>query len=365
MKFSKLSISSFRGIQKLEMNDFGNLNLLLGDNNSGKTSVLEAIFLSTGISNAQLPLRIDAFRNLFHTEEDDFRFIFYNLDYEHDLLIHAELDQGNHKRSLSIKPITNIDLGEKVSTEVDSGSVKGLNSGTQLQKKINGLSLSFGIKEKQTKARKFISRIFMQRDDGRIEFKVEPPKNYHETLSGVFILSDINSPDLAKRLENVIIQKKQGQIVSALNAIDEKIQDITVVTNGMIYFDIGLERLIPANIIGDGVRRLLNILTTITAHEGGIILIDEIENGLHYSTLKVLWRSVLKAAQKFDVQIFATTHNAETLKYLREVLEEESFSHYQDQIRSYTLRKYDHETKAYKYKFKEFEHSVDYEIEMR
>ena len=82
MIYQTLEIENFRGIKKLEVKDLNSINIFVGKNNSGKSSILEALFLLTGISNPELILRIDRFRNLIHSEEDDFRFAFYNLNYQ-------------------------------------------------------------------------------------------------------------------------------------------------------------------------------------------------------------------------------------------------------------------------------------------
>lgn len=364
MKFTKLSINNFRGIQKLEIDDFKRVNLFLGKNNSGKTSLLEAIFLSVGISNPQLPVRIDEFRNLRYTEENDFRSAFYNLDYNNELKIVSNFE-NEHQRTLNIKPSFTAIVDNDITTDLESEINKSVNFDTQIQQKINGLNLNFSIKEKNGRAKKHSAKISIKREGNKKDIHIEQAKDYSEPLSGVFITSDIEDQGISNKLDKLIIQKRHKSLVNALSTIDPNIIDVTVVSNGMIYFDIGIDRLIPANLIGDGVRRLLTILTSMAVTREGVILIDEIENGLHFSALKTLWRSVLTAAKEFDVQIFATTHNQETLKYLKEVLEEETYTPFQDEIRSYTLRKLDKETKAYKYKFDEFEHSVDYEIEIR
>ena len=82
----------------------------------------------------------------------------------------------------------------------------------------------------------------------------------------------------------------------------------------MIYFDIGIERLIPIQLMGDGISRLLSILVTIANAENGIVIIDEIENGLHASALELLWGLIKDAAYTYNVQIFASTHSLECVK---------------------------------------------------
>ena len=103
MIYKDIEIQNFRGIKKLAIKNLSNVNLFVGKNNCGKTSVLEAIFLTTGISNPQLSITIDVLRNLNHDEADDFRFIFYDMDYNNAPTFEAIL-QNKEIRTLSIKP---------------------------------------------------------------------------------------------------------------------------------------------------------------------------------------------------------------------------------------------------------------------
>jgi hypothetical protein len=66
---------------------------------------------------------------------------------------------------------------------------------------------------------------------------------------------------------------------------------------------------VPFKSLGDGVNRLLGILLALVKPRGGVLLIDEIENGLHYSRQAKLWEVLLRQVREWDVQIFATTHS--------------------------------------------------------
>jgi AAA15 family ATPase/GTPase len=69
--------------------------------------------------------------------------------------------------------------------------------------------------------------------------------------------------------------------------------------------------MIPVTQLGQGFSRLLDIYSEIVASESKVLLIDEIENGLHYSVLPTIWKGLFNAAKEMDVQIFATTHSWE------------------------------------------------------
>ena len=43
-------------------------------------------------------------------------------------------------------------------------------------------------------------------------------------------------------------------------------------------------------------------------------MIDEFENGLHYSIQEEVWEKLFKLAKELDIQVFATTHSEDTVK---------------------------------------------------
>jgi AAA15 family ATPase/GTPase len=66
--------------------------------------------------------------------------------------------------------------------------------------------------------------------------------------------------------------------------------------------------------MGDGMNRLLGITLALAVVSGGILLVDEIENGIHYSVQTDVWRTILRAAESLNVQVFATTHSWDCIR---------------------------------------------------
>ena len=111
--YQNVTIENFRGITSLEIDDFKKVNLFVGKNNCGKTTVLEALFLLTGPVNAELPLRINAFRGYSIIEENSWRLIFNNLNVDKYITIKGKQTKPEERRVLVIKPKTK----SKISTE--------------------------------------------------------------------------------------------------------------------------------------------------------------------------------------------------------------------------------------------------------
>lgn len=76
---------------------------------------------------------------------------------------------------------------------------------------------------------------------------------------------------------------------------------------------------VPIGSMGDGIWRLLGIALALVRAEGGILLVDEIDTGLHYSVLVDMWNLVFETAKRLDVQVFATTHSRDCYEALAAV----------------------------------------------
>ncbi len=363
MYFQDIEINSFRGINKLKIDDFQLINLFVGQNNACKTSILEALFLLLGVSNPELVLRINNFRDLLITEESDFRFIFHNLEYDNKLRITASQGE-NSFRELKIEPhlIENKGGNQITYNSIEENQNKLLKFDTTYsEKSITELVFKFKLKEFHNTIKEYQSKLII--GDGKISFQAA--NNYVEKIKGVYVTPKISmASNLEKELDDLIINKREHEIIEILNIIDKNISGISFGANRMIYFDIGINRLVPINLTGDGIRRLLSLILAIYNAKNGVVLIDEIENGLHFSVLESFWKVIYKAAKIYNVQVFVTTHNIETLKYLN-LAATKSDKEFQDSIRSYTIRKNNEGIYSYKYNYDKFNYSIEQGIEIR
>ncbi len=81
----------------------------------------------------------------------------------------------------------------------------------------------------------------------------------------------------------------------------------------------GLPRPVPLNSLGDGMLRMLQLALKIFPAKGGFFLIDEFENGLHYSVQEKIWALLFEMAEKLDIQVFATTHSWDCIESFSKV----------------------------------------------
>ena len=84
--------------------------------------------------------------------------------------------------------------------------------------------------------------------------------------------------------------------------------------------DIGYDNFMPINLLGDGMIRILKLISAIVPTAKGIFIVDEIGNGLHVSAIKDMWRMILDQSKKLNTQIFATTHSKDVVEVLQEMM---------------------------------------------
>jgi AAA15 family ATPase/GTPase len=177
------------------------------------------------------------------------------------------------------------------------------------------------------------------------EHQTFAPSQYKETLNCQFFNTQLSLVQLDRKIELLLVNKQLDSLIASLKEIDGRISDLRMGANGMIYADVGYDKLIPINIMGDGIMRMLSIIANISGCKDGILLIDEIENGFHYSSLEILWRTILKTAERYNVQLFIATHSQECIAALSSV-----YSENQDgNIRLYRIEKGENSHKVFKY----------------
>ncbi|HLP46280.1 MAG TPA: AAA family ATPase [Candidatus Kapabacteria bacterium] len=311
MKYQDLTIENFRGIEKLEINDLKRINLLVGRNNCGKSSILEAFFLLSGMSNPKLPGVIHKNRDLIITNDEDFSYMFTNLDFELPILFNGKLDGG--MRSLKISPLYT-DLHSQKNEEKDlKNQQESFTASTNIIHQVEGIKLEF----RDSRGQNFHGQVSLK------ESTFSFPRSYKEELKCSFLNPKAHTINPSKQIENLVVQKKLDTVIAELKKIEPAVVDIRLgADSGLIYVDVGIEKMLPMNIMGDGMRRILTLLTVLLETKDGILLIDEIENGLHYTSIKVAWKALIAACKEYNVQLIATTHSYECIEALVDVYTE-------------------------------------------
>jgi len=308
----RLTIRRFRGLQNLTLDDLGRVNLLVGPNNSGKTSVLEAI----AIFCQPLDLRawLDATWRREALNPDDPFFLSVEWMFPHDRLVDGPFVEGKisiaglgqfRGRDLEAfyTPLSRI---ATMRTAPPEGSAGGSQNG--YEQAGARVELHATVDPEDT-----ISRRYDLWEGDTLPISGHPLSLPVRTITPV---SHRVEP-IQTELSEATLAGQKHQILSLLKQLDSQIRDVLILTpkgrRPAIYIDYASNGLLPLSAFGDGVRRAFLIALVLNSVAGGVLLIDEIESSLHVTALGSLFSWLAKSCEELDVQLFATTHSLEAV----------------------------------------------------
>lgn len=345
--FNKIEIERFRGIKHASIEGFKQINLFLGKNNCGKSTLLESLFLLTGLSNPILLKNVNLFRDYYKSFRlEDFILNFYNLDSTQP--IHFKIKDNVGERDLKI----NVNQKDKISIPIENEIIDKLSN---VVDKDYEIIFDF-IVNKQ----KFSTKL--QFDSAQPErFTIERTNNYEESLICAYLPPKYAFQESIQGLNTIIKNKDEDFIIEGLQLIDPRVKDFKLTDEGL-FVDIGIGKRIPINMMGDGVRKIVSLLSTVYACKKGIVLIDEISNGFHHSVMGNLWKVLINAAIKNETQLFITTHDYDSIKGLRDV----ALDMYNDKVATFSLvRTLNDELKAFHYSLESLDYALEQNSEVR
>lgn len=346
----KLDIKNLRGISQCSIDDLGQINLFLGQNNCGKSTILESLFLLTGGTKPYNYQRINHLRRCPVRGGEDLLLNIYGLNKENTISIVGEVD--GHQRDLSIR----YDESTHQQIAVD-GNLGGINDALPKDYVItftlnaeNGVA----IVTKMLNQAETPDRINVQSADGE------------NIVIPAFFISPAEPYENVENYYSQAIESKQEAVIeSVVRRVDSSVIDLKF-ANGRIMVDVGFDKRIPVQLMGDGMKKVLSVVVNMAMVRNGVILIDEIDNGLHYTSMPILWKAIIEAARANNVQVFATTHNLDSLRALSDALSEQQYAAVRSDFRSYTIRKEASGVrKAVKATYPQFSHIINQEMELR
>jgi len=308
------------------MDQLGRVNLLVGLNNSGKTSVLEAIELLT--SSGELasvgssayrrgeqifqesgprPQREVDIRHLFagHVIEPGSAFVLKGFNESERVELHATIEESEEDASETTEP-----------TFFEEDSDEDILGPMALTLRWEG--------EKERKLQLPISR----RGGVNIDkFRRFPTKGRRDHRVQFITTASLGVHQITSLFEEIVLTSEEEMAINALRTIAPNIERIATTGSarayamagargGVVVKCRGIDNRVPIGSLGDGIWRMLGIALALAGSSGGILLVDEIDTGLHYTVMRDMWRLVYETATRLDVQVFATTHSSDCFKSL-------------------------------------------------
>lgn len=290
---TNITVRNFRKFKEVSIEDIGGFSLIVGDNNIGKTSLLE-MFLFTPNVEAYLKRLAFAFieRKNIIPDKDDVNGIlqsYYTLD-ENFLNDYKNQDE----------PVFDIEFKFTEGRKTWKYNVVADDANKTYSEETLDLKTGYNLLNKLPFS-DLMSQPFMPYGKG-----------FGSDLADVYI-NEISSS-----------RKTEQEFINALQLFVPNIDLIKVDNKRGEIFILEKENddYIPLHRFGEGANKIFRILLLLTLHKGKRVMIDEIDAGIHYSRFKDFWKIILKEAQQNNTQIIATTHNGECITFFTEALRE-------------------------------------------
>lgn len=309
----EINITNFRCFRHLEVDNLKKVNLLVGANASGKSALMESIFISSSAFAATTAFQLRAIRRMGNqllspVDVQSYRGIwedlFYNFNSDKKISIKIAGNPHSDSRSLSIEYTT------PLAQELPFGKQASADSNTQQITVMPQIEFKW----KRTGYQEVVSRPKFTNTGMQVDIS-----------SATFFPSLWFSPGVgetpeenAKRFSDL---DKRGAMKLIADAITKEFPFISGLSIQyqaaipMMFAEIGgRARKMPVPLISDGVNRLIGICLGIGYFEGGTVLIDQLEDGFHHKILPSIWKSIYSLAKEFKVQLFVSTHSRECMK---------------------------------------------------
>jgi len=324
-------VRNFRGLKDLRVEGLGRINLFAGRNNSGKTTLLEALSLLAGAGWPNLafnPAIVRGAEVLVESaavpgvqvsgsgvRESLWKPMFHGLDLEGKITVTA-------KHGALGELLLNVDFARQKNVEINMGNLGS--------KSVASLQDTLGFEFHSEATGKVSSQAFLDEQAMKVmvytgDTDPDPKPSFPAVYLGGHGVSHIRD---AVNLGEVRRQKQGALVLAALKIIEprlESTEDNSASGVPMIWGDIGLPELMPLAAMGEGLGRAARLFISMLHVKGGAVMVDEIETGFHHSVVPKVWEAIDEMSRNFGVQVFATTHSYECVESAYEALGDEGF----------------------------------------
>ena len=321
---TELDISNFRHIERLAVAPLGRITLISGMNGVGKTALLEALWLFSGSNRPGLAMAIDKFRGVSETLEPNFSAsVFRNIGARQPIVISTKGTPNGARRSLELE----VEANDLVTVRSDPSGLSGLTETTGGSRIVGTYTDENG--------EKYVSRAWQVIQTIDTPLPVSGPlaatgireeqARIPNKIVAKFMLAREREPTevISASFGNLQLAGKEKRATDLLRRLEQSLTSLTVISTGgtpVVHACIGDNLPIPANLVGEGFARMLELAVGVADMNGGLLLVDEIENGLHYSTHQGIFSTLFDLAEEFDTQVVATTHSRECAIAARKAL---------------------------------------------
>lgn len=311
-----IEIENFRCFHQTKLEGFKRVNLIGGQNNAGKTALLEAVYAVKGAEAVQ---EIQAMRVASSQDqnfpEDYISNIFFNKNSNvavRILVLKQNLIANENNNYVDYN------IGIKIKTDYGRNYIERI-----LKVDNNELMIDRYYYNKDNSIKHDVYGALYD------EYMIKNNLRFVGNLNSKFLRSYnyLKGKYLANSYDNVYKEDLYNYVINAFRIFIPEIEDVRSADPEApsLYIKTKGNKPLPISMFGDAVNRMAEFVLRIIEARGGVVLIDEIENGIHYSHHKEVWSALFKLAKLFDVQLFATSHSLEMIRAFNEVAMNEGF----------------------------------------
>jgi AAA15 family ATPase/GTPase len=301
----EIEIENFRCFEHTKISGFERVNLIGGKNNSGKTALLEALLIyacptARSILEIEQIIRtksLDFVKSLPDRAWDNF---FFNQNKASAITIVGKIEE---KDSKIIKILTG-DLK-------DLDEEKDIKTLTKVYSESDSISV-LNIKIEENRKEK-IQYHLIATSDGILGSKSTDTANISPIIPASFRIS---SKKLIEEYDKARLDHKDSEVLKGFKILDDSIEAVESFSIGepSLYLTRKNQGRLPLSLFGDAINKMAVIILNLINNNDKILLIDEVENGIHYTNQREFWNNLFRLSIEYDVQIFATTHSLEMIQ---------------------------------------------------
>jgi predicted ATPase len=150
-------------------------------------------------------------------------------------------------------------------------------------------------------------------------------------VAAINYLSSGAGYNVQEQFSAIDIKRQKGRLIAAIKEVYPIVDDLSLQTlpgpiriNELYCTIEELPEQMPLGLLSAGIYRFISILIGIATAEDGVLLVDEIENGIFYENFENAWQAIVKFSKQYNVQVFASTHSKECLDALKPLLKKNS-----------------------------------------
>ncbi len=350
----KFSVRNFRCLRELDIEPLARVNLIVGQNNVGKTALLEALYLHFKPDTPEAPWNVNHSRGVRGNLADSWQELVW-LFYAKQTAASIELISKNSQEKNNALRIRLVEPEERllVPTETDGAEQTNVDMlAAVAQSSVLKLEYTDHTGKDCTSQAHLVPGGISSSS-----FNNPPSSNVALVLKNPRF-----SAEHAQRYSSLVEAGREEELLPSLQALDPRIRRLELLfpaNKPMLYVDIG--QLIPLLYMGEGLGYVLSWQLAVMTAKDGTVLIDEFENGLHYSAQVDAWKAVGAAARQSNVQVFATTHSWECVLAAHRAFAESD----EDDFRLHRLERRDGEVVALTYDQEQLDTAIDSNLEVR